>query len=309
MTETILGNLIETNITVNRKTTKGLDSFHRLEVAEAPVHALDTDTKQANTASSAETQTEFPKRDWFSLITGKTQMEKKLMLGVMTHKNRVYTSDWNGETEEESINIDMLKSIKDEIAFLRRELSRELRSNQKTIEFLLEQNSHHQNHQGGCNEFQQFDPPNSFTREPSKSILQSANTTNVSIKIGNENTDLKALTGNGKVNTKKSIKIVLVGDSIVSGIKEKGLSTNKFTTVVRNIPGATSEDMVHHTVPFAEKNSKNLTIHAGTNDIYSNIDTIGNYEKIYKCVKTNASKTDHIFLEICCRGDIKRNNE
>ena len=267
--------------------------------------ALDTDTKQANTASSAETQTEFPKLDWFSLTTGTTQMERKLMLYVMTQKDRVYTSDWNGETAEESINIDMLKSIKDEIAFLRGELSPELRTNQKVIEFWLEQNSYYQNHQGRCDEFQQFDPPNSFTTEPSKSILQSANTTNVSIKIGNENTDLKALTGNGKVNT-KSIKIVLVGDSIVSGIKEKGLSRNKFTAVVCAIPGATSEDMVHHTIPFAEKNSKNLTVHAGTNDIYSNIDTIGNYEKIYKYLKTNASKMGHIFSEICCREDKKK---
>ena len=59
--ETILGNLIETNVTVNRKTPKGLDSFQKLEVVEVPVHVLDTDAKQANIASNAETQAEFPK--------------------------------------------------------------------------------------------------------------------------------------------------------------------------------------------------------------------------------------------------------
>ena len=63
MIETILGNLIETDIIVNRKTPKVLDYFHKLEVVEAPVHALDTYTKQENIASNAETQTEFPKRD------------------------------------------------------------------------------------------------------------------------------------------------------------------------------------------------------------------------------------------------------
>ena len=67
------------------------------------------------------------------------------------------------------------------------------------------------------------------------------------------------------------------------------------------IPTATSDDMVHHTIPFAEKKPKNLIVDAGTNDIYSNIDTIGNYEKIYNYVKTNASKTELIFSEICCR--------
>ena len=67
--ETILGNLIETNTIVNRKTRNVLDSFQRLKVIEAPVHAFDTETKQANIGSNIETQTEFPKGDWFSLVT------------------------------------------------------------------------------------------------------------------------------------------------------------------------------------------------------------------------------------------------
>ena len=95
---------------------------------------------------------------------------------------------------------------------------------------------------------------------------------------GEESTTLQAPPGNGKENS-KSIKVkekaILVGDSIVSGVNGKGLSTDKFTTVVRDIPGATSDDMVHHTIPLAEKNPKKLIVHADTNDIYRNIDTIG----------------------------------
>ena len=75
--ETILASLVETNIIVNRKTPKVLDLFQKLEVAEALVHALDTDTKQANITSNAETQAEFPKRNWFSLVTRETQKEGK----------------------------------------------------------------------------------------------------------------------------------------------------------------------------------------------------------------------------------------
>ena len=70
--ETILGNLVETNIIVNRKTPKGFDLLQNLEVVEALVHAFDTDTKQANITSNAETLTEFPKRDWFSSVTRET---------------------------------------------------------------------------------------------------------------------------------------------------------------------------------------------------------------------------------------------
>ena len=54
---------------------------------------------------------------------------------------------------------------------------------------------------------------------------------------------------NGKKtkSIKSKRKSILVGDCIVSGVNRKGLSTDKFTTVVRDIPGVTSDDMVHHT--------------------------------------------------------------
>ena len=107
MIETILGKLIETNIIVKRKRQKGVDLFLRFEVAEAPVHGLDTDTKQTNIASSTETQTEFPKQDWFS-ITCETQMEGRLTVDAMAQTDRVYASDRNGDTAQESINIELL---------------------------------------------------------------------------------------------------------------------------------------------------------------------------------------------------------
>ena len=108
-----------------------------------------------------------------------------------------------------------------------------------------------------------------------------------------------------KENTiKVKEKVILVGDSI-SGVNGKGLSTDKFTTVVCDIPGATSDDMVHHTIPFAEKNPKKLIVHADTNDIYSNVDTIGNYEEIYNYVKTNSSKTE-LFFQKSVAGEIKK---
>ena len=58
----------------------------------------------------------------------------KVNVGCKTQTERVYSSNRNGDTAQECINIDMTKLFKDEIAFLRGELSRELTSNQKTIE-------------------------------------------------------------------------------------------------------------------------------------------------------------------------------
>ena len=237
--EAILTNLVATNVIANRKTPKGFDWFQKLEVAEALVHALDTYAKQANITSNAETQTELPKRYWFSLVTRETETKGKSMLDVMTQTDRIYSSNPNGDTAQECKNIDMIKLLKDETAFLRDELCRELRSNQKTMEVLLAQHSHYQTHQKKCDEFQynnenqstsyknsqnrctQSDPPNSYTRQSSKSLLKHANTTNIHISIEKENTTLQALTGNGKENSKyikTKEKIILAGDSIESGI-------------------------------------------------------------------------------------------
>ena len=116
--------------------------------------ALDTDAKQVNITSNAETQTEFPKRDCFSLVNRETQTEGKSTLVAMTQTERLYSSNQNGDTAQECINIDMIKLLKDEIAFLRGELFPELRSNQKIIEVLIKQQSHYQNHQKKCDEFQ-----------------------------------------------------------------------------------------------------------------------------------------------------------
>ena len=65
----------------------------------------------------------------------------------MTQTDRIYTSNQNGNTAQEWINIDLIKLLKDEIAFLRDELYRELRSNQKAIKVFSEQNSYYKTHQ------------------------------------------------------------------------------------------------------------------------------------------------------------------
>ena len=89
------------------------------------MNAVDTDTKQGNITSNAETQTEFPRWDWFSLVTWETQMDGKSMLDVMTRTDSVYLTNRNGDTAQECINIDKIKLLNDEIAFSRGELSRE----------------------------------------------------------------------------------------------------------------------------------------------------------------------------------------
>ena len=51
-------------------------------------------------------------------------------------------------------------------------------------------------------------------------------------------------------------KVILVGDSIDSGVNEKGFSTDKFSIIARDVLGATSNDMAYHIINFTEKHKK-----------------------------------------------------
>ena len=91
--------------------------------------------------------------------------------------------------------------------------------------------------------------------------------------IGKEIAVMEIPLGNWKEKKVKE-KVILVRGNIVSGVNGKSLSMFKFTTAVCNIPDATSNDMVHHIISFAEKIPKKLIAYTSTNDTYSNIDTI-----------------------------------
>ena len=66
--------------------------------------------------------------------------------------------------------------------------------------------------------------------------------------------------------------IAIVGDSILNGIKERGLS-GKHHVRVRAHPGATSLDLVDHIKPIARRKPDIVIIHCGTNDLTNSVDT------------------------------------
>ena len=60
-----------------------------------------------------------------------------------------------------------------------------------------------------------------------------------------------------------------MGDSIASGINEKGLS-KKHTIKVRSYSGDTTKDLTDDIKPVMRKNPDLVAIHFGTNDITNN---------------------------------------
>ena len=71
---------------------------------------------------------------------------------------------------------------------------------------------------------------------------------------------------NGANEQFKKRKIIIVGDSLLNGINEKGLSKNH-SVKVNNIPGGKSDFILDKLDDFLKNKPDGLIVHAGTNDI------------------------------------------
>lgn len=99
-------------------------------------------------------------------------------------------------------------------------------------------------------------------------------------------------------------KIYIVGDSMLNGIKEKGLQ-KKHHVKVRAHPGSTTDDLIDYINPIIKKKPDGIIIHGGCNDITNDIDTLKNIDRIVQCVKKKSPDTELIMSEIIIRKDIK----
>lgn len=77
------------------------------------------------------------------------------------------------------------------------------------------------------------------------------------------------------------MNIEIIGDSILNGLVDKGLSKDGNSVMVRKYPGSTSRDLKHFAIPSIEKKPSMLIIHAGSNDLTKHVDdTIDNLQFI-----------------------------
>ena len=72
---------------------------------------------------------------------------------------------------------------------------------------------------------------------------------------------------------------------MLNGITEHGLD-KQHRIIVKAHPGATSQDILDHIKPAVRRNPAVLIIHAATNDITSNIETVQHFKEIAEHVKT-----------------------
>ena len=102
-------------------------------------------------------------------------------------------------------------------------------------------------------------------------------------------------------------KVIVVGDSLLNGINERGLSKD-FNVKVNNIPGGTSETVLDKVEELVKCKPSSLIVHAGTNDLTKGRNVLNNVKKIVKEVKRISPNTKIAFSSITIRKDKKGTN-
>ena len=101
-------------------------------------------------------------------------------------------------------------------------------------------------------------------------------------------------------------KVIILGDSLLNGINEKGLS-KKHNVKIVNKPGATSERLLLEELDNLIKyQPESVIIHAGTNDLTNGINMLNNAKKIVNELTTKLPKVKITFSGLL-QEKIKKN--
>ena len=107
---------------------------------------------------------------------------------------------------------------------------------------------------------------------------------------------------------KRTIQKIIVGDSLLNGIHEKGFSKNH-SVKANNIPGGTNDAILDKLDNFLKHEPDGLIVHAGTNNITKGKNLLNNVKKVLKQVKKLSANTKVAFSSIVTRKDKKDINK
>ena len=107
-----------------------------------------------------------------------------------------------------------------------------------------------------------------------------------------------------KKNVNSRNQVFVCGDSLLNNIVGNGISSKKVKSIVRNFPGADSEDMIDYLKPIlVKKKPQYLILHVGTNDVTSGCNTAENLENIQKMITDLSPDTELIISKLIIRDD------
>ncbi|XP_071963312.1 uncharacterized protein [Antedon mediterranea] len=110
-------------------------------------------------------------------------------------------------------------------------------------------------------------------------------------------------------NENTANKTLLIGDSIIRDIKERGLNNTKVECIRRGKIKDVKQSLADNTI---SKSFKSIILHVGTNycasdETFSN--SINEYDSLVKQIKTDSPQTKMVISTVCPRSDDTRNPE
>ena len=106
------------------------------------------------------------------------------------------------------------------------------------------------------------------------------------------------------INGKARKEVIIIGDSMLNNINNRGLSKSKKVEVL-NFPGATSKDIIGKIEDVLNQKPESLIVHVGTNDLTNEINLLNNIKKIVTKTKQKSPNTEISFSNIIIRKDKK----
>ena len=104
-----------------------------------------------------------------------------------------------------------------------------------------------------------------------------------------------------KTNNRKKIRVEILGDSVLNGVKEKGLNKKADINIkIRKYPCASSTDILDHIRPSLRKEPDQIINHAGTNDLTNDHNSLNNVKKIVKIVRETCKNSKLCFYSLIC---------
>ena len=95
---------------------------------------------------------------------------------------------------------------------------------------------------------------------------------------------------------------------MIKNLEGHRMSRRKFIKT-HSISGATPEDAKHYVKPILTRNSDEIILHFGTNDIASTYKTRENYRQIINKIKHSSQRTRISISSIIMRGDNDQMNK
>ena len=97
--------------------------------------------------------------------------------------------------------------------------------------------------------------------------------------------------------------MIIVGDSILNGINEKGLTKKNHIVKVCPHPGATTEDLVDQIKPVARRKPSMVVLHIGSNDLTNGINTQEKFQEVIDILQSESKDTDIVVSSVVTRKD------